>query len=92
VLEPVEWDETKARHNLRKHGVSFVEAATVLLDRLALLVPDLRHSHDEDRWLVIGHSAHNRLIVVTYTERRNAVRIIGARKATARERATYEEG
>lgn len=86
-----EWDPKKARANLRKHQVSFEEAASVFLDPLAVTYPDPDHSYDELREITLGHSANQRVIFVYHTQRRDRIRIIGARKATARERQQYEE-
>jgi len=86
-----EWDPDKARSNFEKHGVLFSEAATVLGDALAWTFPDPEHSIDEERFLTIGVSEQGNLIVVSHTDREEAVRIISARKATRRERKYYEE-
>ena len=87
-----EWDPAKAAANLRKHGVSFEEAVTVFGDPLSLNMPDPLHSADEDRYLVLGMSNEQRLLVVAYGERGERTRILSARKATRRERHEYEEG
>ncbi|MBI3823324.1 MAG: BrnT family toxin [Planctomycetes bacterium] len=86
-----EWDSTKAKRNLAKHGVSFDEAATVFRDKLAAIFPDPDHSDDEQREIIVGNSDRNRLLVVSFTERGDRVRIISARKANKRERQDYEE-
>ncbi len=86
-----EWDATKATDNLQKHGVAFEEALTVFADPLASIFSDPDHSSDERRELIIGHSAHQRLLVVSFTDRSPRARIIGAREATARERRDYEQ-
>ena len=87
-----EWDEGKANGNLRKHHVSFEEAASVFLDPLAVTYPDPDHSGDEIREITIGHSAKQRVLFLSHTERGSRIRIIGARKATTAERKQYEEG
>ena len=87
-----EWHAEKAKGNLRKHGVSFEEAATVFLDPLALTFPDPSHSGGEEREITIGHSAGHQVVFVSHCQRGNRVRIISARKATRRERKQYEEG
>lgn len=88
-----EWDTAKATANIRKHGVGFDEASTVFSDPLAVIFDDDRHSEEEHREIIIGHSIRDRLLVVAFTERRaTLVRIISARRATNRERAEYEEG
>ena len=90
-MQVFEWDEKKARANIRNHAVTFDEAATVFLDPLALTIQDLLHSDEEDRFLEIGMSASRRLLVVVYTVRNRVIRIISARNATKMERNTYEE-
>jgi len=86
-----EWDEEKAQVNEQKHGVSFEEAATVFADPLAAIFADPDHSQEEEREIIVGHSERNRLLIVSFTERGSAVRIISARVATPRERRDYEE-
>ena len=86
-----EWDETKATANLKKHCVSFEEATTVFDNPLALIFEDEAHSIGEQREIIIGHSRQNRLLLVCFTERPNAIRIISARLATPREREDYEQ-
>ncbi|HKQ46937.1 MAG TPA: BrnT family toxin [Phycisphaerae bacterium] len=86
-----EWDSRKAAANLNKHGVAFEEAATVFGDPLAAIFTDQEHSTQERREIIIGHSAQDRLIVVSFLERSGRIRIISARKATLRERQDYEE-
>lgn len=85
-----EWDPRKAELNLRKHGVSFPEAATALGDPLGETVPDPDHSHDEERWITIGRSMGRRLLIVAHTDRGHRIRIISARELTRYERETYE--
>ena len=87
-----EWDDDKAKQNIRKHGVSFEEASSVFADPLALTIPDPLHSEEEDRFVTLGESHRRRLVVVASTDRGAAVRIISARVATRRERKDYEEG
>jgi uncharacterized DUF497 family protein len=88
-----EWDKKKAASNFEKHGVTFDEASTVFADPFAAIFSDEEHSLDEIREIIIGHSALNRLLLVSFTERAvERVRIISARKATRRERMDYEEG
>ena len=86
-----EWDDQKARTNLAKHGVSFEEATTVFGDPLSLTIPDHAHSETEDRFIILGHSHRQRLLVVVHTERGDNLRIISARPASRRERKDYEE-
>jgi uncharacterized DUF497 family protein len=87
-----EWDETKAKTNLSKHGVSFLEAQTVFLDPLARIFDDELHSVNELREIIVGHSIDGRLLLVSFTERETGVvRIISARRVTRRERNDYEE-
>ncbi len=87
-----EWDPEKARSNLRKHKVSFEEAATVLSDPLAATGADPDHSISEFRYITFGISELNRLLVVAHTEQGETIRIISARLASKRERKIYEEG
>jgi uncharacterized DUF497 family protein len=87
-----EWDPDKARSNLARHGVSFEEAATVFDDPLVELDLDPDHSRGERRYRALGHSSAERLLVVAYTERGGAVRLISARSAARPERRTYENG
>lgn len=87
-----EWDDTKARANERKHGVSFAEAVSAFSDPLALTVPDQRHSAGESRLLCLGMSGDERLLVVCHTERDERIRIISARETTRQERRFYERG
>ncbi len=87
-----EWDPQKAAANLRKHGVSFHEAATVLDDPLAITYPDPDHSESERRQVTFGESAEGRLLVVSLIERSGSIRIISARRAKRKERQIYEEG
>ena len=87
-----EWDARKAAANLRKHGVSFEEAATAFADPLALNMPDPEHSAAEERYVVLGQSTQGHLLVVCYTERPPRTRLITARPATRRERIQYDEG
>lgn len=85
-----EWDPRKAASNEAKHGISFVEAATAFGDPQGRLLEDPRHSTTEERLVLIGYSRRNRLLAVMFTERGSAIRLISARRATARERADYE--
>jgi len=87
-----EWDPSKAASNLRKHGVSFDEAATVFEDDLSLTGHDPDHSGSETRLITFGISSVGRLLVVSHTARGNRIRIISARPATRPERKLYEEG
>jgi hypothetical protein len=86
-----EWDPEKADANFQKHGVSFDEASTVFGDPLSLLMPDPDHSAHEERYLVLGMSAHQKLLVVAFAERPPNTRLISARRATQAERKRYEE-
>ncbi|MEW6666153.1 MAG: BrnT family toxin [Thermodesulfobacteriota bacterium] len=87
-----EWDSRKAAANLRKHGVSFDEASTAFQDPLARIFDDEDHSQGERREIIVGHSVTGRLLLVSFIERRdNVIRIISARRTTARERDDYEE-
>lgn len=87
-----EWDEEKAARNLKKHGVGFEEASTVWQDFFYIDLYDDEHSETENRFLIVGESKENRLLIVSYTERENKTRIISARELTAKERKDYEHG
>ncbi len=86
-----EWDPEKAASNVRKHSVAFEEACTVFGDPLALLKPDPDHSVDEMRYILLGTSTQEKLLVVAFAERPPRTRLISARRATRRERRQYEE-
>jgi len=86
------WDPNKARQNLHKHQVNFDEATTVFGDPFAGVEDDPEHSVDEQRYLIIGHSSRNRLLIVIFTEPApDTIRIISARLATNTERKSYEQ-
>jgi uncharacterized DUF497 family protein len=87
-----EWDKRKARRNLRKHKIDFSEASTVFTDTLSITIPDPDHSENEKRWLTMGLSSRQRLLVVVHTEDGETIRIISARLANRLERRKYEEG
>jgi uncharacterized DUF497 family protein len=86
-----EWDPRKASANARKHGVSFEEARSVFADERAKLIDDPDHSEDEDRFILLGLSGSLRVLIVChcYREEGNVIRIISARKATAKEAKFY---
>lgn len=86
-----EWDPAKAEANLKDHGVSFDEATTVFRDTLSITISDPDHSDSEDRFIDIGMSHRMQLLVVSYTERQDKIRIISARPPTRAERKSYEE-
>jgi uncharacterized protein len=87
-----EWNPQKAARNMQRHRVSFSEAATVFDDPLSRTVPDPDHSIDEDRLLIVGASHQGRLLIVSFAERGDRLRIISARELTRIERQAYEEG
>ena len=87
----VVWDPEKARSNLKKHGVRFADAETVLFDPNALTREDME-SEGEQRFVTVGMDALGRILVVVYTYRGEDIRLISARSATKRERMQYEEG
>jgi len=91
VLLKFEWDNRKAISNERKHGVTFEEASTVLSDVLSITIPDPLHPEMEERFVTIGYSDKQRLLVVVHTDRGPAIRLISARAATAHERKRYEQ-
>lgn len=85
-----EWDPVKSRINLSKHGVHLADAAGALEDELALTIRD-PDCDEEERWVTLGLDSVGRFLVVVWTLRDDWVRIISARKATARERRLYEK-
>jgi uncharacterized DUF497 family protein len=87
-----EWNAQKAAANLRKHGVSFDEAASVFFDPLSVTGDDPDHSVDERRFVTFGMSSSGQLLVVAHTVHDETVRIITARPATRAERGLCEEG
>jgi uncharacterized protein len=86
-----EWDPKKDSVNLHKHGVGFAEASTVFGDPVSVTIPDPDHAIDEERFVIIGASASQRLLVVVHTMRRARVRLISARTATTHEKRVYQE-
>ena len=86
-----DWDPSKAKRNLAKHGVSFEEAATAFEDPLYVDFFDPEHSEEENRYIRVGSSNQKRILVVAYSEREEQTRIISARPATKHERQAYEE-
>jgi uncharacterized protein len=87
-----EWDARKAAANLRKHGVSLVEASSVFLDPLSATGNDPDHSMDQRRFVTFGLSSARRVLLVAHAEHDDTIRIISARKATRTERKLYEKG
>jgi uncharacterized protein len=92
----ITWDDRKAQANVAKHSVTFAQAATVLLDPLALTVFDAAHSQQEERWFTLGTSSEGKLLAVSHTYHQSEestqadVRIISARKAIPHERQQHE--
>jgi uncharacterized protein len=86
-----EWDAQKAKNNLQKHLVDFEEARTIFDDLQLITVLDDEYSQDEDRYITIGLSSKNRILMVAHTERNDKIRIISARKATKNEEEFYQE-
>lgn len=87
----IEWDQKKARVNIRKHRVSFEEAATALSDPMTVTGHDPDHSIYEERFITFGVSQTGRLLAVSHTEEKDTIRIISARKAGKGERDLYEK-
>jgi len=84
-----EWDENKNKANIQKHGIDFRDAVYVFADHLALNIPD-DYAEDEERWLLLGMNLKEQVLLVVHTFRsEDVIRIISARKATHREKATY---
>ena len=86
-----EWDRRKAVLNIKKHGVSFEDAATAFGDPLSVTIHDPKHSDDEDRFLLLGETQDKKLVVVAHTDRKDTIRLINARPATRQERKDYEK-
>jgi uncharacterized DUF497 family protein len=84
------WDDEKAESNLKKHGVSFDEGATIFNDPGIATISDPDHSENEDRYISIGRSVIRRLLTVIHTYRKERIRLISARKATRAEKKNYE--
>lgn len=87
-----EWNPQKAAINQKKHQVDFPEASTVFNDPLSITYADPDHSFAEARYIIIGYSHRQRLLIVSHTDRHDCVRIISAREVTRQERRLYEEG
>ena len=89
-----EWEPAKAAANVKKHQVSFEEARSVFFDEFATQFFDEVHSLNEERFLILGMSSGNKLLIVCHCERENGkiIRIISARRATKRESAFYQGG
>jgi len=85
-----EWDPKKSKRNLKKHGVSFEEAVTVFYDPMSATFDDPDHAVGEYRYITIGLSSRDRLLVIAHAERGESIRIISARPATTRERKRHE--
>lgn len=86
-----EWDANKEKSNISRHDVDFTEAESVFYDPLSVTVADPDHSIEEHRFIDIGMSDKNRVLVAVYTEREEKIRIISVRKATPQERKDYEQ-
>jgi len=86
-----EWDPLKAAQNARKHGVSFHERATVFGDPLALTYQDPGHSVQEQRFIIVGTSNADRLLIVAHADRGECIRIRSARKTPQGDRKQYEQ-
>ncbi|MEM6428893.1 MAG: BrnT family toxin [Deinococcota bacterium] len=85
-----EWDDAKAASNESKHGVSFDDATTVFRNPLAIIFDDKDHSDEEAREIILGHSFKGTLLVISFAEREDKIRIISTRKVTKNERKEYE--
>jgi len=86
-----EWERRKAVLNIKKHGMSFEDAATAFGDPLSVTIHDPKHSDDEDRFLLLGETQDKKLVVVAHTDRKDTIRLINARPATRQEREDYEK-
>lgn len=85
-----EWDPEKDQANVEKHGIDFQEATSAFFDPLSLTIRDPDHSESEERFLLVGMTRQDRLVVVSHTDREDRIRIISARRADRRERKNYE--
>jgi uncharacterized DUF497 family protein len=92
VVLTFEWDAEKVKENIRKHKVSFEKASTIFDDPLFITFLDEEHSIDEERYITMGLSKRQRLLLVAHTNRQGRTRIISARKVTKNEQGFYEEG
>jgi uncharacterized DUF497 family protein len=90
-MSSFDWDREKERGNFRKHAVTFAEAQTVFDDDLARIEDDPDHSFGEHREMIIGYSRQGRLLMVSFVQREETIRLISARRAEARERNRHEE-
>jgi uncharacterized DUF497 family protein len=86
-----EWDSQKSARNERKHRVTFAEAISVFEDTLSVTYPDVDHSDEEDRFLIVGLTSSGNVLVVSHTFRDETIRVISARRATTKERLFYEK-
>jgi uncharacterized DUF497 family protein len=86
-----EWDQNKNAKNIKKHGISFDEAATIFDDPMFITVIDEEHSIDEERYITIGLSTYGRLLMVAHTDRQGKIRLISARKATKKDEKFYAQ-
>jgi uncharacterized DUF497 family protein len=86
-----EWDNGKAKSNIRKHRVAFSEAATIFKNKLSITIYDPDHSDNEDRYITVGTSDNGRFLMVAHTDRGDRTRIISAREMTRKEREIYEK-
>jgi len=91
-----EWDPIKAMENVKKHRISFDRAAEIILDPLAVSIPEEEHSEDEERWVSIGKDRRGSVLVLIHTflevsTEECRIRLISARKANKRETKLYEE-
>ncbi len=85
-----EWNPGKAQKNIKKHRITFNEAATVFSAPLSMTFDDPDHSEDEERFIIIGFSISGKLLMVSYAEKKDSIRIISARKLTRKERKQHE--
>ena len=86
------WNESKAKENLRRHGLSFKEASTAFGDPLSVTIEDGDHSYGESRYILLGETVNHRVVAVAHAERHGEIRIISARFASRGERRSYEGG
>ncbi len=85
-----EWDQWNIQKNEIKHGVSSLEVESSFYDKDYLLFEDLKHSTEEQRFILLGKSIENRILMIGFTFRANLIRIITARPVSKNERTIYE--
>ncbi len=86
-----EWDQGNIHKSYKKHGIAPNEAEQIFVDEYVIVLPDVRHSQREDRYVALGKTIIGRLLFIVYTVRSRKIRIVSARPADKKERRLYEE-